>query len=224
MVILYTKPHILEYIILNNKEVEETIKLLDDIHTEIKKIVKYSCTNDDIRLYIESKCAENGVFPIENCVSFQGCQNHLKMDESKCVILNHRKKYDKDDILITEDNTCYEMLKNEIYHIQLDVMPLDVPVKIRSSNCYIYAFNEYHYSLKLRQSRLFYNTVMNDHKYYAFDMNNYAKDAKNKAGLKECIEKGMLNTYPVLYVHSNEKHEKHSEPIPIVSKMFTIII
>lgn len=210
------------FVVGHNEEVEDTIRLLDSIQMDIKKMVKRSCTNDNIRMLIESKCAENGMFPIENCVSFQGCQNHLKTDDSKCIILNHKKKYDKEDILITEDNTCYEMLKNEIYHIQIDVMPLDLPVKIRSTNCYIYAFNEYHYSLKLKQSRLFYNTVVNDHKYYAFDMNNYSKDPKNKMGLKECLEKGILNTYPVLYVYSDEK--QHSEKVPIVSKMFTIII
>jgi methionine aminopeptidase len=203
-----------------NKEITKIIKFLDNLMYDLEEIIEPGETNDTIRMMIESKCTEKDVFPIENCKSFEQKECQIKFNDSKYLILNYTKKYDLDDNLLIEPNLCFEFDKNEVYTIDISVIPI-------SSECYekftykninnshLYRFNENHYSLKLKSSRDFYNNVKSKHYNYLFDAQEYLK---NKFCISECIKNNILEEYPITFVTHNKKD------IPVITKRFTILV
>ena len=96
------------FTINENKQVDEINTFLTKIQKDIIKRIKHEETADEIRMYIESKSTDNDVFPIENCMSYQQEVGQLTGSESKYMILNYKKYYDKDDYLIGPENINYE--------------------------------------------------------------------------------------------------------------------
>lgn len=207
------------FTIIENKKVNKVIKFLNKISNEIEETIKPGETNDEIRILIESKCTEKDIFPIENCISFQ---HFDELYESKFLILNYKKRYDLNDNLLGFDNLCFEYEKDEVYTIQISVLPVDdsdKPVIYKKlDNSHLYRFNEMHYSLKLKSSREFFNNTKSKHNNYLFDIQEYNKILKNKFGINECIKNGILEEYPINFVTQN------NEPLPVITKIFTLLV
>jgi methionine aminopeptidase len=208
------------FTINDNQEVKKITNFLDKIQKELLKKIKHEETADEMRILIESKCTENNIFPIENCMSYQQLEDYLTRDDLKYMILNYRKYYDMNDYLISPENINYEFEEHDIYTIDLSVIPTvddDETIKYKyKEESHIYRLNEYTYSLKLKSSKAFYNQVKNNHKNYGFDISLYNKDAKNKMGIKECMNNNILDSYPIKYI--TPAH------IPVITKKFTIIV
>jgi hypothetical protein len=136
------------------------------------------------------------------------------------MILNHCKCYDAEDYLISPENINYEFEEDDIYTINLSVIPItDNENNIKYKNygeSHIYRLNDYTYSLKLTSSKLFYNQIKNEHQNYCFDISLYNKDIKNRLGMKECLSKNIMDSYPIKYIYP--------ETIPVITKKFTIIV
>lgn len=198
-----------------NGKTHKYIDFLDKIQKKITKTIKHGETNDEIRIMIESMCTTENVFPVENCISYEQIDNSLKEMDSKYLILNYKKYYDSNDYLISEQNTCFEFEQNEVYTIDLSIVENNESLKYTSIEPHIYRFNKYNESLKLKSSREFFNKIKSTHSNYAFDINQYKNNVKSRIGIKECLDKGLLETFPIKMIKSKEN---------VFSKKFTIII
>jgi methionine aminopeptidase len=209
------------FTINENVEIKTITDFLDKMQRELVKKIKHEETADEMRMLFESKCTDNGIFPVENCMSYQQLEGQLNGDALKYMILNYRKYYDMEDYLISPENINYEFEEHDIYTINLSVTPTrddnDVNIKYKNNGeSHIYRINEYTYSLKLKSSKAFYSQVKANHRNYGFDVSLYNHDAKNRMGMKECLNNNILDAYPIKYVFPVD--------IPVITKKFTIIV
>lgn len=209
------------FIIKENKPIQRVIDFLDDISKDILEMIKHEETVDEVRIFIESKCTEQIVFPVPNCISYQQENSFIKTLDSKYMILNHLAKYDMNDYLLTEQNINFEFEEDDIFTINLTVIPIEDDiepnqVKYRTlDNSFIHRINETNYSLKLKSSKEFYSKVKKEHSYYAFDIKKYLDNPRDRMGISECKKHNLLDVYDITTVHNN---------LPVISKEFTIII
>lgn len=198
----------------------QIINLLNDLPKNIIKMIKPGEINDDIKMFIESKCTELNCFPVENTISYQHLDGQLNTQESKYILTHYQKYYDEDDNLISEENLCFEFLENEIYTINLTVIPNNEETEIehiysQPHESHIYRFNEYYYNLKLKSSREFCSEVKGRWGTNAFNGTQYKDNVKYRLGIKESLENGILTEYPIYYSKDN---------LPVFHKKFTIVI
>jgi methionine aminopeptidase len=208
------------FIIKENKPIQRIINFLDDISENILEMIKHEETVDEVRIFIESKCTEQTVFPISNCISYQQEQSFIKTLDSKYIILNHQAKYDMNDYLLTEQNINFEFEEDDIFTINLTVIPIEDDiepnyVKYCTLDGFIHRINETNYNLKLKSSKEFYSKVKKEYSYYAFDIKKYLDNPRDRMGILECKKHNLLDVYDIITVHNN---------LPVISKEFTIII
>jgi methionine aminopeptidase len=197
---------------------EKELEFLDELSSEI--VLRAGDTNDTFRMFIESECTKNNMYPIENCTSYQQFENHLQTAESKYMILNYRKYWDEDDNLVSEENLCFEFEENEVYTINLTCalsetydLKYKEPIEPR-----LFRFNETNYGLKLNSSRVFLNEVKSKHHNYVFNITEFLNNPKMKVGMKECFGNGILDPYPILYITDQ------NSPVTVIHKKFTVIV
>lgn len=195
---------------------EKYIDLLQDLQDIVIDFVCPQETNDEIRINIESKCTEFDCFPVQNTFSYR---YDYKYDDDiqKYMTLNYKKKYDMDDNLLVQENFCYEFENNEVYYIELVIVPniQNEHIYTKNDTSHIYRFNDLYYSLKLKSSREFLTKVKKEHNENSFEIAKHTMDAKSRLGVRECIESGLLENYPILYTKSKT---------PVFFKKFTIIV
>lgn len=191
---------------------------LNKLQKVVTNIIKVGETNDEVRINVESLCTEKNCFPIENSFSYQHIDGHPKTDVSKYIVFNHKKYYDDDDNLAVEPNVCFEFENNDVYTINLTIVPNKEDdsehIYKGKHDAHIYRFNHYHYSLKLRSSRELFSDVKKMHGYNAFYISQYNKP-RERLGIKECFTNGILDDYPVLY---------ESSGLPVYQKKFTVFV
>jgi methionine aminopeptidase len=193
---------------------QSDFEFLDTLQGDIIANLKAGETNDTLRQFIESECVENGFFPLENCISYQQMENHPQKFDSKFLILNYRKYYDSDDNLIGETNDCYEFLEDEIYTINITCALSDAELRFKEMESRLFRFNDSHYQLKMASSRAFLSEVKSKHQNFVFDINHF-NSPKLKMGMKECLNNGLLEEYPILFTNP---------AVNIVHKKFTIVV
>lgn len=201
-------------IVYNNDPNNDIIVFLENIRHKIVKEMKAGNLNDDVRMLVESMCADNGYFIVENCMSYQQLDGHPKTEESKYIVFNHQKYYDDEDNLIVEPNDCFEFEENEVYTINLVIGKEEGNVKyVEPHGHHIARLNEYFYNLKLKNSREFYSKTKQKFGNNAFYLDQ--SSVVSKIGIKECYENGILDMYPILYI---------KEKLPIYHEKFTVIV
>lgn len=198
------------------------IQFLDELSKEVVDLLVPGATNDDIRIRIESKCTEMGCFPVENTTSYQHCGGQLDIPESKYIITNYQKYYDHDDNLAVLENLCFEFETGDVYTINLTLIENDLDQidetkheYIEPHDSHIYRFNDSYYNLRLQMSREFLSTVKGKHGINAFCGLEYKVDGRNRVGLRDCLEAGILEEYPVMYSKDSR---------PVYHKKFTVIV
>lgn len=201
---------------------DKYLSLLNKLEKSTLKLLKPQKLNDDIRMKIESLCTEQDCFPLENTVSYQAFENLLKSQDSKSIVLNYTPYYDDEDSLIVEPNICYEFEENEIYHINLTFIIDNLQIDNKTDHLlkelhesHIYNYNDYYYGLKHKSSKEFYQNIKSLHKNNAFDVNKYKENVKNRIGIKESYENGILDKYSIYYSKDN---------LPIFHRKFTAIV
>ena len=197
---------------------DQYIEFLKQLRKNIIKEFKAGNTNDEIKILIESKCTEMDCFPIINCKSFQHYDNQIYNEnpETKYMILNYHKLYNKDEYLMQE-NTCFELLENEVYTININIVPDNednytgntdrIDEKMYSTDLnvsYLYKLTDNYYDFKLQSSKQFYCNVFSKHYYNVFDIRDYTYDIKNKLGIKEAKNIGVLDVLPVRYTKNKK--------------------
>jgi methionine aminopeptidase len=204
----------------NNKNNDmEVFKMLNKLENKITKLANVNSTNDDIKMLIESYCTNYEYFPVENTISYQHHLEHVQTDESKYIITNFQKYYDEDDNLTIPQDICFDFEENDIFTINLTVVSNNNEEKdhiyCEKHSPHIYKYNEYFHNFKLQSSKEFYSNIKKNHGFNVFSMVDYQNNVKNRIGLKESLENGILNSYPILY---------NKEKLPVFFKKFTLII
>jgi len=194
-------------------------RFLDELSHKVKELMKAGETNDEVRIMVESECTKNEVFPIENCIGYQHLNNQMKTADSKYIVFNHQKYYGDDDCLCVEENLCFDLEPGEVYTVNLTVVP---DVQDESSHAYkephqahIYRFNDFFYNLKLKSSREFVGQTKSKCGNNAFVLSEHMTSARDKIGLRECWENGIIENYPIMY---------HKGKVNVYSKKFTVIV
>lgn len=203
-----------------NGQSDSCISFLDSLEKALCKIVKGGgeMTNDDVREFIEAKCTEAGCFPVENTFSYQQLDGQHKTEESKWIVLNHKKYWDDNDELAVEDNLCFDIEPNDIYNLNITVIPGTGDEHTWSERHlpHVYRFNDYFYNLKMKSSRDFLNKVKGTHFTNWFCLQSVVgNDPRAKIGFRECLNNGLLESMPVLY---------HKEGLPVYTKKFTLFV
>jgi methionine aminopeptidase len=203
-------------------ERESYLELLEELSKCIPELMITGNTNDDVKIIIESKCTEAKCFPVENTVSYEHIDGQMKSFDSKYIITNYKKYYDKDDCLTVEENVCFEFEKGDVYTINLTIIPNDYEQNDETTHLYkqyhdphIYRFNDDYKNLRVKMSRDFYAIAKKEHGTNAFNCIPYKNDCKNRVGIKHCLENGLLEQYNVLYSKDN---------LPVFTKKFTLIV
>jgi methionine aminopeptidase len=204
---------------VDSKSHKRHIEFLNNIAPKVAKMMNATATNDDIRMFIESECTNNGCFPVENCVSYQMFPGHLLTEESKYIILNHQQYYDEDDLPVTPENICMDLSQGEVYTINLTIVPetnTDKEIKyVQPHNPHIYRFNDNFYNLRLKSSREFCSKAKGKHFNNAFWIGEYSDSPKMRMGLKETIDCGILDGFEVYYTKDYN---------PVYHKKFNVIV
>jgi len=195
----------------DTSENSEPVDLLNNIERQLLRHARSGELTSELRVLIESMCSEASFSPVENTVS--QCIN--SNNESKFMILNYQKYYDQDDNLI-HTNDVFELCEGEIYNINLTIVENDTDVVFKELHePLLYRFNDYYYSLKLRSSKEFMNKVKKKYKNYTFAIHNVIEDARDRMGIRECIDGGILEPLPVLYEQKGKT---------VYSKKFTMLV
>ena len=79
----------------------------------------------------------------------------------------------------------------------------------------LYRLNEFNYKLKLKSSRDLYNTIKMKYGFNTFDFMEYKNIIKNRIGLKELIDSGIIDEFPILYT---------KDQLPVYHKIFTVCV
>lgn len=186
---------------INNKnktDDNEYLNLLKTLEQDLTKIMRVGNVNDDVNMYIMSKCSEINCIPIENCTSYQTMNGKIIDEDSKLIILNYQKYYDENDCLLLT-NDCFEFENEEIYNINLTIVKGERSKWKTKHEPHIYRFNDYFHNLRLKSSREFLAKCKNINKTNAFSINNWKLNPKWRIGIKECVDYGILEDYPVMY-------------------------
>lgn len=211
-----------------NERCKEILDFLDQLSKDIPKVMKMGDTTDDVRLFIESKCTDLDIFPVENAISQQQMRFNELFDNKK-IILHHQKYYDTNDYETTEPNVNYELEEHDVYDINLTVIPdleyeelTKYNLSKTTSHVYtiphephIYRFNGCFHDFKLKASREFASHMKEKHSNYGFDYTYYKTNPKYRMGMKEAKDNLVIEEYPVMY--SKDK-------LPVLFKKFTVLV
>jgi methionine aminopeptidase len=207
----------------DTKKYKKKISMLNKLQNVVYSEMYAGNINDEVRINIETICNENSCYPVENSFSYQHLDNQFRTDDSKYVVLNHVKYYDEDDNEIVEPNDCFDLLEEEVYTIELRIVDNDKtndlsPTQhkyVEIHDPHIFRFNNYHYDLKSKNARLFLSKYKGEYGTDAFCVNDIKRDVKNRIGIKECYENGILESYPVKYVKDMSN---------VYLKIFTVVV
>ncbi|ARF09701.1 metallopeptidase family M24 [Indivirus ILV1] len=204
-----------------NDKRSNVLKAAIDASREISKIMKPGIKNTEI-VKIMEQCAGkyNCSLPISNeAGTLPGV---LSFQMSRYVIDGHN---DDDDefihrFILSKENPIYdfglmelELEENEVYAIDI-VMCSGQGKLTKSYDTCVFKRNHKREELKLKASRMALNTFKTKNiGNYPITINN--QDSSIKLGLKECLNKGMIEAYPIV-------SEKTGEYIARIK--FTIIV
>ena len=214
------------FTISNVEWVEKANNFLIKLQKKILKLVENGYTGDDLRMYIESECTKVDMFPVENTISYQSERDFLKTSDSKYFILNNVKVFDQDENLISPEFINYEFETNDIYNINLSIIPTcDNKIVIKNhEKSHLYTLNDYTYQLKMKSSRAFYNTIKSKHYFNPFEIEKYLQDKTFKMGKLECIKNYILEPLPISFVKEKTNDGKLIDSLPVIIKKFTILV
>lgn len=204
------------------------LDFLEELVKDIPKIIKVGDTTDDLRLFIESKCTDLDIFPVENTITQQQMRYNELVDNKK-MILHHQKYYDENDYETTEPNINYEFEEHDVYDINLTVVPdleyeelsrynlskTTSHVYVIPHDPHIYRFNGCFHDFKLKASREFATNVKEKHFNYGFDYTYLKTNPRYRMGMKEAKDNFVIDEYPIMYT---------KDKLPVFHKKFTVLV
>lgn len=210
-------------------------KMIKNIKTNLENNINLQSeeeiTTDDLKLIVETELDDNDYIALENSVIYQTAGEFSKIDESKYFVLNYKQVFNDEDFLIYEDN-CFLLENGDVFYMDILFIEKDeITQKLtykQKHEPHIYTFNNVFSNLKLKSSKQFMRSVKNKTgnagSFFKGDMDLVInKDySKNKLGIKECCESGILETSPVLY--NKQGKDIYSEKFMLVLRNNRIYI
>ncbi len=152
------------------------------------RLIKPGHNNNQVTALIAKVCEAYEVNAVEGVLSHE-LKKHL-IDGNK-VILN-KETYDQRTE--EEEFAIHDVFDFEVLVSSGEGKPKDVDVR-----CTIYkrAMDQV-YNLKVKQSRQFYNEVLNKYPSFCFSLNSFEDELSAKLGVKECLQHNLLIPFPVM--------------------------
>ena len=92
-----------------------------------------------------------------------------------------------------------EFSVNDVFALDVFVSSGDGKTKETDLRCTVYKRAlDRSYNLKIKQSRQFFNDVLDRHPSFCFSLNSFEDPIAARIGIKECLEHELLVPYPVL--------------------------
>lgn len=166
------------------------------LNTEIVKIIEEAAKEFNCTL---PTCSESGIIP--GILSYQMSQNIIDFDANKDDELEYIHRF-----IMPKQNPTYDFAlqelpleENEVYAIDI-VMCSGQGKLVKSNDTCIFKRNyDKHAELKLKASRNVLNSVKSKYPVIVD-----CQDLNNKMGLKECLSKEILQSYPVVCEKTGE--------------------
>ena len=152
------------------------------------RLIKPGHTNNQVTALIAKVCEAYQVNAVEGVLSHE-LKKHL-IDGNK-VILN---KETFDQKVEEQEFAIHDVFDFEVMVSSGEGKPKELDVR-----CTIYkrALDQV-YNLKVKQSRQFYNEVLNKYPSFCFSLNAFEDELSAKLGVKECLQHDLLVPYPVM--------------------------
>lgn len=92
-----------------------------------------------------------------------------------------------------------EFAVNDVFALDVFVSSGEGKTKETDLRCTVYKRAlDRSYNLKIKQSRQFFNDVLDRHPSFCFSLNSFEDPIAARIGIKECLEHELLVPYPVL--------------------------
>lgn len=152
------------------------------------RLIKPGQNNNQVTSLIAKVCESYEVNAVEGVLSHE-LKKHL-IDGNK-VILN-KETFDQK----TEEQ---EFAIHDVFDFEVMVSSGEGKPKELDVRCTVFkrALDQV-YNLKVKQSRQFYNEVLNKYPSFCFSLNAFEDELSAKLGVKECLQHDLLIPYPVL--------------------------
>lgn len=152
------------------------------------RLIKPGHFNNEVTEVIQKVCDSYQVTPLEGVLSHE-LKKHL-IDGNK-VILNRETFEQRVD--------AQEFAVHDVFALDVFVSSGDGKTKENDVRCTVYKrAMDRSYQLKIKQSRQFFNEVLDRYPSYCFSLNSFEDPIVARIGIKECLEHELLIPYPVL--------------------------
>jgi methionine aminopeptidase len=203
---------------VNDKKKENLLKAVTDTSIQIMKMMKPNNTNIEIADILETNAKKYGCY-LPTCNVEGKIAGEFSNQISRYVFDDNNDDDDEfiHNFILTKSNpkfgfTMEESIfeENEVYAI--DILMCSGPSKlVEYGKCDIYKRTNNVKLLKLNSSK----DALNKFKKEPFPLSLANCETKIKLGIKECIEKELVNTYPVVKCNNGDY---------VCRVMFTVII
>lgn len=152
------------------------------------RLIKPGHLNNEVTEVIQKVCNAYEVNPLEGVLSHE-LKKHL-IDGNK-VIINKETFEQKVD--------PQEFAVNDVFALDVFVSSGEGKTKETDLRCTVYKRAlDRSYNLKIKQSRQFFNDVLDRYPSFCFSLNSFQDAISARIGIKECLEHELLIPYPVL--------------------------
>lgn len=158
------------------------------------RVIRPGHVNNEVTEIIQNVCDDYKVNPLEGVLSHE-LKKHL-MDGNKVII--NKENFDQR----VEDQ---EFAIHDVFALDVFVSSGEGKAKEADVRCTVYKRSLDHvYNLKLKQSRQFFNDVLDRYPSFCFSLNSFEDPIAARLGLKECLEHELLIPYPVMVEKQGE--------------------
>ena len=154
---------------------------------EEKEDPDFELTSDDLAIFIKNEALKHNLQVVPNIL----CES---LDKEKWFAVEFKKVFDKDDLLVTPPNFCFQLCKGDVFNLTLLFVDCESEFKEGSQKSDFYKFTDTRADLKLKSSRDFYNKSPKNKVFYAD-----STEAKVALAIKECTNQGVLENVPILF-------------------------
>lgn len=152
------------------------------------RLIKPGHTNNEVTEVIQKVANAYDVNPVEGVLSHE-LKKHL-IDGNK-VIINKETFEQRVD--------AQEFAVNDVIALDVFVSSGEGKTKEMDTRCTVYKRAlDRTYNLKIKQSRQFFNEVLDNYPSFCFGLNSFKDPITARIGIKECLEHELLVPYPAL--------------------------
>lgn len=152
------------------------------------RLIKPGHTNNEVTAVIQKVADSYQVSPLEGVLSHE-LKKHL-IDGNKVII--NKETFE-------QRVEPQEFTINDVFALDVYVSSGEGKTKEADLRCTVFKrAMDRTYNLKIKQSRQFFNEVLDNYPSFCFSINSFQDPISARIGVKECLEHELLIPYPVL--------------------------